>query len=274
VGRAFDGLEILNLTTGASEAALPSSVTQARHVAISPDCSSIAVVSASVGGFGNRPTLTLYSRSGAVLDSYERSAGGTVDWFITDQEIIEFDATTGVVYDISADEVLFVLPEAFRPASLIDVSRDGSTFLVRASGGTYHAFDASGVDLGLVVPPEAIGFASPMLSPSGSYVAYATASQCSNPCAPNSSIPGTWLIATIDGVVVDRFPVSKDTPMLSRPTWVTDGLLALSRMQTYHPKNGTSVSNIEEVRWELFNPPTVVTSGIEFKLQYTRWAGR
>jgi hypothetical protein len=133
---------------------------------------------------------------------------------------------------------------------------------------------ASGVDLGLVVPPEAIGFASPMLSPSGSYVAYETASQCPNPCIPNSRVPGTWLIATIDGTIVDRFPVSKDTPMLSRPTWVTDGLLALSRMQTYHPKNGTSVSNIEEVRWELFNPPTVVTSGIEFKLLYTMWAGR
>ena len=270
VGRAFEGFEILNLASGASEAILPSVPADVRRIWISPDCSVIAVVSALSSAGGNPRSLRLYNRSGALLGSFD----GTDDLFVADPGVVGYDFQMGEVYDVVSGERIFALPLALSWATLVDVSRDGSTFLFRSQGFTWHAFTADGVDLGLTVPPEFNTYSSPMLSPSGSYVAYQTEIPCAAPCAPGWSSQYSWVVAAIDGTVIDRFPMSPATGTLTRPTWVNDGLLAVRRIQQYNMGKPNSTAKMEAIRWELFNPPTVVASGNEFKLLYSMWAGR
>lgn len=270
VGRAFEGFEILNLASGASEAVLSSSPTDVRGVWISPDCSTIAMTSMLSSAGGRAARLTLYNRSGALLGTFE----GEYELFVTDPGVVGYDWENDEVYDVVSGETIFAVPPTVLPASLVNVSRDGSTFMFRSDTGALHAVSADGVDLGLVaVPPEANPYGTPMLSPSGSYVAYETFTPCP-PCTRGPSGPNTWIVATLGGTVLDRFPVSTATATLTRAAWVNDGSLAVSRMQEYNPGKQNSVVKMEMIRWELFNPPTVVASGIEFKLLYAMWAGR
>lgn len=271
VGSGYDGLSILDLTTWTRGATLGPSAADVRQIRISSDCSVISVVSSQPPSSMNSRSLRVHDRTGVVLASVEAAD----DLLVADPGIVGYARGTGRVYDAETGETLFEVPAPWRGEALWDVSQDGSTFLVGSPGGRWAAFDADGFDLGLVLPAGLQTFARPLLSPSGVYVAYETLQTCADPgpaaCRPGRGIPGTWVVATIDGNVVDRFPVSTDTALLGRPTWVSDGLLMLSRWQTY---NVGPPSRVEAVRWELFNAPKVVWSGISLNQTYTMWAGR
>jgi hypothetical protein len=261
VGVRSRGFEVLNLATGASEAVLDSGSIGYAGVWISPDCSLIGVSAEN--------SLALYNRSGAKVASVGRPG----NFFFSDLGIVSYDKLDGLVLDGVSGETIFTLPDALRGAQLTDVSRNGTTFLFQSLSG-WHLLNADGVDLGLTLPsgvaPRQGRGESPILSPSGWYVAYGVYGV--------GSSSGTWIVATVDGVVLDRFPVSADRIQLQSPSWVTDGVLMLGRVQKYNPNNRTQVYKSELVRWELFNPPTIISSSNAQEgnnlSTYTMWAGR
>jgi hypothetical protein len=259
VGVRSGGFEILNLATGAIEGTLSGPVGVTSNIWISPDCSLI--------GVGGPPGLTLYNRSGAKVAEFEDTRV-----YVTDLGPVEYDIFNGLVLGGSPRETMFALPDALLGATLVDVSRDGSTYLF-LSQGRFHLFSDVGVDLGLTLPngvTTEIGNRAPRLAPSGWYVTYFEAS--------SGSYWGDWIVATIDGTVVDRFPLSAGTLIMQPPRWVTDGMLVLGRIRFSQPRGGQVGYNSELMRWELFNPPTIISSSNaqegNYLWTYTMWAGR
>ncbi|MEI6498124.1 MAG: hypothetical protein WCO88_15800 [Actinomycetota bacterium] len=269
------GFRILNLASGVNEAFIAGLPGNTHQFWISPDCSKIGVISRPYPD-GNHDRFALYDRAGALLGSFE----STEDLYVSDPWIVA-SSRSGEIYDVISGDTLFKLPPELLDLKLREVSRDGSTFIFRApvlngTPGAWRAFTADGVELQMNLPPEANPGLLPVLSPSGSYVAYLTEIPCPTTCGWNRTSQSTWVVATLDGTVISRFPVSSSTFQVTMPSWVSDGLLTLVRAQAYRVDKVTSVVKWEVIRWELFNPPTVWITQEPTTPNYSWeiWAGR
>jgi len=244
----FNHTRLMDLTTWTQLASFDA-YTGLRDAAISPDCSRISFVHQP----SDRPFASgvlVFDRAGSLVDSLTVAVGDTA--FVTDLGIVAFSTFTGRVYDAETNEVLFTLPNG-QSWRLADVSGDGGTLLFGSSGGDWAAFDVYGGYLGPVAVPvsatKGMGSVAPNLSPDGTYASYLVVCAAANPQCPRSSV----IVATLDGTVVDQL-ASWDTPLFGAPAWASDGSMILSRWRIW------SLTQIEVIRWELFNQPTIISS--------------